>query len=94
MADLEVVTIDVQGFFSFWLCWVFIATPGLSLVIAPRLSGSTECGILVPWPGIEPMSPALEGRVWTTGAPGKSTDIQFQSSTFSVLTFTYVKNFQ
>ena len=29
-------------------------------------------GILVPWPGIEPSSPALQGRFWTTGSPGKS----------------------
>ena len=25
------------------------------------------CGILVPWPGIEPMPLALEGQVLTTG---------------------------
>ena len=30
------------------------------------------CGILVPPPGMEPMSPALEGRFLTTGPPGKS----------------------
>ena len=30
------------------------------------------CGLLVPWPGIEPSSPALEDRVLTTGPPGKS----------------------
>ena len=30
------------------------------------------CGILVPQPGIEPTSPALEGEVLTTGPPGKS----------------------
>ena len=29
-------------------------------------------GILVPRPGIEPMSPALEGGFLTTGPPGKS----------------------
>ena len=29
-------------------------------------------GVLVPRPGIEPMSPALEGRFLTTGPPGKS----------------------
>ena len=27
-------------------------------------------GVLVPRPGIEPVSPALEGRVLTTGQPG------------------------
>ena len=30
------------------------------------------CGILVPRPGIEPASPALEGGFFTTGPPGKS----------------------
>ena len=32
----------------------------------------TACGILVPQPGIEPVSPALEGGVSTTGPPGRS----------------------
>ena len=30
------------------------------------------CGILIPWPGIEPMSPDWESRVPTTGPPRKS----------------------
>ena len=30
------------------------------------------CGILAPWPGIEPTLPALKGRVLTTELPGKS----------------------
>ena len=29
------------------------------------------CGILVPGPGIKPMSPALQGGFLTTGPPGK-----------------------
>ena len=33
---------------------------------------SEACGILVLWPGIHPMSRALEGRFLTTGPPGKS----------------------
>ena len=35
------------------------------------------CGILVPWPGIEPTLPALEGRVLTTRPPGKSRMLDF-----------------
>ena len=31
-------------------------------------------GTLVPWPGIKPMPPALEGTVLTPGLPGKSWD--------------------
>ena len=32
------------------------------------------CGILAPQPGTEPTIPALEGKVITTGPPGKSLD--------------------
>ena len=35
-------------------------------------SGHGGCGILAPQPGIEPIPPALEGEVLTTGPPGKS----------------------
>ena len=45
-----------------------------SVVVACRLSCPVACGILVPLPGIEPMSPALQGRFLTTGPPGKSPD--------------------
>ena len=43
-----------------------------SVVVACGLSCPEACGILVPLPGIEPMSPALEGGFFTTGPPGKS----------------------
>ena len=43
-----------------------------SVVAARGLSCPTACGILVPQPGMEPMSPALEGGFFTTGPPGKS----------------------
>ena len=43
-----------------------------SVVVAHGLSCLTTCGILVPWPGIEPVFPALEGRFLTTGPQGKS----------------------
>ena len=36
--------------------------------------GCEACGILAPWPGIEPAPPTLEGEVLTTGLPGKSLD--------------------
>ena len=72
-------------FSPLWLCWVFVATRRLfilvcrlpsscrvpkfsscsskaSLIAAHRLSCPTACGILFPRPGIEPLSPALEGR--------------------------------
>ena len=34
--------------------------------------GHEACGILAPWPVIEPAPPALEGEVLTTGPPGKT----------------------
>ena len=40
--------------------------------VAPR-----HVGILVPQPGIEPMTPALQGRFLTTGPPGKSPGLLF-----------------
>ena len=40
--------------------------------MAHGLRSSTTCGILVPRPGIKPMSPALEGRFLITGPPGES----------------------
>ena len=42
------------------------------VVAASRFSGSKACGILVPHPGIEPVSPELEDVFITTGLPGKS----------------------
>ena len=41
-----------------------------SIVVAHGLSFSAACGILVPRPGIEPGSPALEGGFLTTGKWG------------------------
>ena len=35
-----------------------------------RLSRSLACRILVPWPGIKPAFPALQGRFLTTEPPG------------------------
>ena len=68
----------------FWMHWVFLAACGFSscgawapehvgsVVVVCWLSCPTAGGILVPWPGIEPVSPALKGRLFITGPPGKS----------------------
>ena len=62
-----------------WLHWVFIAaTCGIFIAscrdLHLRLMDSlvVEWGLLVPQPGIEPVSPALQGRFSTPGPPGKS----------------------
>ena len=43
-----------------------------SLVTALRLSCPMACAILVPWTGIKPLPPALEGGFLTTRPPVKS----------------------
>ena len=67
------------------IMWLFILVCGFlsccgmqapecvgSVVVAHGLSCSLACGILVSWARIEPVSPALEGRCFTSGPPGKS----------------------
>ena len=60
----------------FCLHWVFIEVYGLLYSCGSWAYNScpVACGILVPRPGIEPTSPALEGRFLITGPPGKSSD--------------------
>ena len=45
---------------------------GVSVIEAHRINCLVACGILVPRPGIEPASPALQGRFLITGPPRKS----------------------
>ena len=42
-----------------------------------RLSCPTAYGLLVPRPGMKPVSPAVEGKFLTTGPPGKSQEMIF-----------------
>ena len=51
---------------------VFIGFVIILLLLCFGFFGPEACGILVPRPGMEPASPALEGEVLTTGQPGKS----------------------
>ena len=85
-------------FFIFWLCWVLVARSSLqharSFIVVRRLllavhglSCSTAYGILVPWPRIEPASPALEGEFLTAGPPGKSPQNYFYREHFCFLFF-------
>ena len=55
---------------------IFVAARGLFLV-ARRLICPAAFGILVPPPGIQPASPALEAGFFTTGPPAKSLAFQF-----------------
>ena len=53
-----------------------VAVPGLRTVVG-RLSCPAACEISVPRPGTEPVSPALEGRLPTTGTSGMSQDFLY-----------------
>ena len=41
---------------------------------------SMACGILLHWPGIKPLSPALQARFLTIGPPGKSQKVLYQAN--------------
>ena len=47
------------------------------VVAVLRLSCSRACGILVPRPGTEPVSPASQSRFLTTGPPGRPCGLDF-----------------
>ena len=66
----DIVTLKMAFDVCLW-CVSVVVAHGL-LAVMCRLSYSATCGILVPWPGIKPTSPALEGEVLTIGPPGKS----------------------
>lgn len=71
-------------FFWFRLGWVHGGEGALRwdaqvpLIAARGLSCPVPCGILVPRPGIEPMSCAPEDRFLTVGPPGKSLQISYE----------------
>ena len=64
--------------FIFFFFLSFLVVLGLrygaqaSPVVPQGLSSPSVCGTLVSPPGIEPVFPALQGRLLTTGPPGKS----------------------
>ena len=70
---LFAVTREIKIFIlSLKICiYLFIYLAASGLIAAHMLRCSMACGILVPWPGIEPASPALQGRFLTTEPPGK-----------------------
>ena len=74
------------SFLLFECLFLYLTSLGLTLqhtgsvVAVCGLSCSTAYGILVPWPGIEPSSPALQGGFLTTGPPGKSQEVPEKES--------------
>ena len=51
-----------------------------SVVAVHGLSCHEACEVLVPQPGIEPASPALEGRFFTTEPPRKSLSVSYEDN--------------
>ena len=63
------VLLRLQGFFFTMLFVIVVLLFFCLFVLAmPRM----PCGILVPQPGIKPVSPAWKHRVLTIGLPGNS----------------------
>ena len=63
---LDALSFTSLSFLNFWLHWVLVAALGIFAAVCGS-SYSMACGIVVPQPGIEPMSLALEGRFLITG---------------------------
>ena len=54
----------------YWICYNIISFLCFHFIFS--VFGFKVYRILIPWPGIDPTSPALEDKVLTTGPPGKS----------------------
>ena len=62
---------------SWWLAVSSFLCIGVSLVVVQGLSCPVASGLLVPSWGIEPTSPALEGRFLTTGPTREVPDLDW-----------------
>ena len=62
------------------------------VVVAHGLRVPMACGTFVPQSGMEPMSPALEGRFLTTGAPGRSLKDVYNSLIFQLFQMVLVQS--
>ena len=63
----------LDSFFKFiFKIFIYLAVSGFlgSLVVACKLGCLTALGILIPSPGIDPTSPALQGKFLTAGHQG------------------------
>ena len=72
--------VALSGDYSVGGALLFLQTLGThaSVVVVCRLSYPAACRILVPGPGLEPVSPALADRFLTTGPPEKSPSMYLQ----------------
>ena len=63
---------ESQGWGSLVGCRLWGRTESDMTEATAAAAEAAVCGILAPWPGMEPALPALEGEVLATGSPGKS----------------------
>ena len=80
--------LNCQDLFFIWLHWVSVVACVGSVIAAHRLSCPVACGILVPKPGIKPMSSIFKGRFLTTGPPGKLPTVKILKLCLGVLRIT------
>ena len=69
-AGCSFLSFFINIFLFFLHIYFYFSCTGISCGM--QLSCPVACGILVPQPGIEPTSPMLEGRFFTTRPPEKS----------------------
>ena len=79
--------LSLSFFFFFWMWTIFkvlIEFVTILFLFYIWFFGHEACGLLVPWPGIKPAHPALEGEILTTGLQGHpSTSLFLSSFSFS-----------
>ena len=63
-------------FFATWICRLLTILINQLFLLFGGLC-CAACKVWVPWPGIEPMPPALECDILTTGTQGKPQQIKF-----------------
>ena len=66
---------NVDHFIYFFISFFKVFIDSVTSVLCFGFFGPKACGMLAPWPGIELVPSALEGKVLTTGLPGKSTTL-------------------
>ena len=107
---LTILILMISFFFKYlfiWLRQVFVEVRGIFCCSARAslqlwrpgsrvhgLSCPVARGILVPQPGLEPVSPSLEGGFLTTEPPGKSWSLRYCKKIYMLLSLKNVGEFK
>ena len=79
---LSILSLSLSFFFLLWMIWKSLLNllhHCFCFLCFKFFLAVRHVGLLAPWPGIEPTSPALEGEVLITEPPGISLRILFFS---------------